>query len=319
MLKARWVKVLSKEFPTLAFHASVTNPFGKGALIQLLRQFGQLHRDRQQICVGFIGYPNVGKSSIINTLRGKKVVNVAPIPGETKVWQYITLMRRIFLIDCPGVVSPSSKDTETEIVLKGVVRVENLKAADAHIQAVLDRVKKEYIHKTYSVNEWKDSEDFLKQLAVRSGRLLKGGDPDTDSVAKVVLNDWQRGKIPFFVPPPFDDAKEAEVRKKALEQLDEEVAEAKDAQEDEQKDEEEEEEEEEDVKIGVKQRFAEIKVKGVYQNELNPVSDDEEDESEEAIDWDRVYESVQGDDLLDEGKINVGFAFAFAFAFAFVC
>lgn len=69
----RWVKVLSKEYPTLAFHASITNPFGKGALIQLLRQFGVLHSDKKQISVGFVGYPNVGKSSVINTLRKKLV------------------------------------------------------------------------------------------------------------------------------------------------------------------------------------------------------------------------------------------------------
>lgn len=70
----RWVKVLSREYPTLAFHASITNPFGKGALIQLLRQFSQLHSELKQVSVGFVGYPNVGKSSIINTLR-KKVVS----------------------------------------------------------------------------------------------------------------------------------------------------------------------------------------------------------------------------------------------------
>jgi len=69
----------------LAFHASITNPFGKGALIQLLRQFGKLHGDQKQISIGLIGYPNVGKSSIINTLKKKKVCKVAPIPGETKV------------------------------------------------------------------------------------------------------------------------------------------------------------------------------------------------------------------------------------------
>ena len=57
----RWVKVLSAEYPTLAFHASITNPFGKGALIQLLRQFGVLHADKKQISVGFVGYPNVGQ------------------------------------------------------------------------------------------------------------------------------------------------------------------------------------------------------------------------------------------------------------------
>lgn len=49
-----------------------------------------------------------------------QVCNVAPVPGETKVWQYITLFRRIFLIDCPGVVY-SSNDSETDILLKGVV------------------------------------------------------------------------------------------------------------------------------------------------------------------------------------------------------
>lgn len=62
-------------------------------------------------------YEIAGKSSVINTLRSKKVCKVAPIAGETKVWQYITLMRRIFLIDCPGVVFPTG-ETDEEKVLK---------------------------------------------------------------------------------------------------------------------------------------------------------------------------------------------------------
>ena len=56
----------------------------------------QLHQDKKQISVGFIGYPNVGKSSIINTLRSKKVCNVAPIAGETKV--YMCFMSHIIKI-----------------------------------------------------------------------------------------------------------------------------------------------------------------------------------------------------------------------------
>eukprot|EP00731_Ephydatia_muelleri_P031800 Em0023g307a len=198
---ARWITLLSKEFPTLAFHASVTNSFGKGALIHLLRQFAKLHSDKKQISVGFIGYPNVGKSSIINTLRQKKVCSVAPIPGQTKVWQYVTLMKRIYLIDCPGVVCPTD-DSESEIVLKGVVRVENLKDPADYIPAVLERVKPEYMQKTYHISTWTDATDFLEQLAARMGRLLKGGEPDVSTVAKVVLSDFQRGKLPYFVPPP---------------------------------------------------------------------------------------------------------------------
>ena len=86
--QAKWVALLSREYPTLAFHASINNSFGKGALIQLLRQFSKLHIDKKQISIGFIGYPNTGKSSIINTLKAKKVCTVAPIPGETKVSHY---------------------------------------------------------------------------------------------------------------------------------------------------------------------------------------------------------------------------------------
>ncbi|XP_037587717.1 nucleolar GTP-binding protein 2 isoform X3 [Cebus imitator] len=154
----RWVAVLSQDYPTLAFHASLTNPFGKGAFIQLLRQFG-------------------------------------------KVWQYITLMRRIFLIDCPGVVYPS-EDSETDIVLKGVVQVEKIKTPEDHIGAVLERAKPEYISKTYKIDSWENAEDFLEKLAFRTGKLLKGGEPDLQTVGKMVLNDWQRGRIPFFVKPP---------------------------------------------------------------------------------------------------------------------
>ncbi|XP_075709371.1 nucleolar GTP-binding protein 2 [Rhinoderma darwinii] len=197
----RWVARLSEDYPTLAFHSSLTNPFGKGAFIQLLRQFGKLHTDKKQISVGFIGYPNVGKSSVINTLRSKKVCNVAPIAGETKVWQYITLMRRIFLIDCPGVVYPSG-DSETDIVLKGVVQVEKIKSPEDHITAVLERAKPEYISKAYKIDSWGDAEDFLEKLAYKTGKLLKGGEPDRQTVSKMVLNDWQRGRIPFFVKPP---------------------------------------------------------------------------------------------------------------------
>jgi nuclear GTP-binding protein len=211
-LTSKWVRLLSEEYPTLAFHASVTNSFGKGALIQLLRQYGVLHKEKQQISVGFVGYPNVGKSSVINTLKKKKVCKVAPIPGETKVWQYITLFKRIYLIDCPGVVpaAKSERDTDTEILLKGVVRVENLDDPVPHVEEVLNRVESKYISQIYGVEKWSDYLDFLGQVAKNRGRLLKGGEPDLFNTAKGVLHDWQRGRLPWFVPPP-ESQEESEV------------------------------------------------------------------------------------------------------------
>uniref|UniRef100_A0A0E0D0L4 Nuclear/nucleolar GTPase 2 n=1 Tax=Oryza meridionalis TaxID=40149 RepID=A0A0E0D0L4_9ORYZ len=153
-----WLRTLSKDYPTLAFHASINSSFGK-------------------------------------------VCKVAPIPGETKVWQYITLTKRIFLIDCPGVVYQNN-DSETDIVLKGVVRVTNLADASEHIGEVLRRVKKEHLKRAYKIEDWVDDNDFLVQLSKTTGKLLRGGEPDLTTTAKMVLHDWQRGKIPFFVPPP---------------------------------------------------------------------------------------------------------------------
>jgi nuclear GTP-binding protein len=203
----RWIGELSAVRPTIAFHASMTHAFGKGALISLLRQFGKLHADKKQISVGVIGYPNVGKSSVINTLISKKSCKVAPIPGETKIWQYITLFRNIYLIDCPGVVVDTAGDTEEDSVLKGVVRAERLENPEDFIIPILKVVKREHIAAQYGLPKdgdgtWKDHIDLLEKIARKAGRLLKGGDPCLRSAAIYMIIDYQRGRLPHFVPPP---------------------------------------------------------------------------------------------------------------------
>lgn len=214
----KWVKTLSKEFPTLAFHASVTNPFGKGALIQLLRQFGGLLKDRKHVSIGLVGYPNVGKSSVINALKHKKVCKAAPVPGETKVWQFVSLTKRLFLIDCPGIVPPTQTDWAADCakVLKGVVRAERIDQPSNYVDEVLERVKKEYLLQRYRLPEttvWTDTEDFLTQLAKKLGKLKKGAEADIETVARIVLYDWQRGRIPYFTLPPKVETEEDEEEK----------------------------------------------------------------------------------------------------------
>lgn len=105
----------------------------------------------------------------------------------------------------------SANDSEADIVLKGVVRVEALPQPSEHVTALLQRVRPVYLSRTYGIPlppskgdatlVW-DVEEFLEKLARTKGRLLKGGEPDIEGVAKVVLNDWVRGKVPYFVPPP---------------------------------------------------------------------------------------------------------------------
>lgn len=283
----RWVQKLSKEYPTLAFHASLTNSFGKGALINLLRQFSQLHKDKKNISIGLIGYPNVGKSSVINTLKGKKTCNVAPVPGETKIWQYVTLMRRVFLVDCPGVVYHHTEDNEGDSVLKGVVRVESLTEPQEFAHLVISRVKRQYLERTYKV-EWQSEnpDDFLEAMSQRYGKLMKGGEADTVATAKMILNDWQRGKIPWFQPPPFDEDEKKD------EKLTGAAAAAAAGEED------------EDTEGGdggdatknfkpevAPQKFGKIEEQHKYDAQGDNQADEEEEEKEAGlIDWDDVYQ-----------------------------
>ncbi|KAI3381672.1 hypothetical protein SNEBB_004568 [Seison nebaliae] len=185
-----WIKKLSCEYPTIAFKCSTSKSFGRLALIHLLRQFTAMHPDKKQISVGLIGYPNSGKT---------------PIAGETKVWQYISLTKKIFLIDCPGIVYPYG-DTESDIILKGVIRVENVPMPENHIHVLIDRVNRKHLAATYKIDEdWKDENDFLEKIAFKTGKLLKGNRPDVRTVSMMILNDFQRGKIPYYCHPNDDN------------------------------------------------------------------------------------------------------------------
>lgn len=89
-----------------------------------------------------------------------------------------------------------------------MIRVEALATPSDHIPALLARVKPIYIARTYDFklsdnqSETITAEWVLDKLARQKGRLLKGGEPDLNGVAKILLSDWVRGRIPFFVAPP---------------------------------------------------------------------------------------------------------------------
>lgn len=70
-----------------------------------------------------------------------------------------------------------------------------------YVEDVMKRVRKEYLVKTYGIQDYEGHIDFLEQLAKKFGKLLKGAEPDINTIAKMVLNDWQRGRLPFYVPP----------------------------------------------------------------------------------------------------------------------
>ena len=84
--------------------------------------------------------------------------------------------------------------------------MEALSTPSEHITELLTRIKPVYVARTYGLTipaagAWA-ADDFLDTLARAKGRLLKGGEPDIEGAAKIVLGDWVRGRIPYFVAPP---------------------------------------------------------------------------------------------------------------------
>jgi len=159
--------------------------------------------------VGVVGFPNVGKSSLINSLKRSKACAVAAQPGHTKELQTVQLERGIKIIDSPGVVfdeddddSDTSQRQKGSILLRNVVKVEDVDDPIAVVEEILARTERATIQKIYNLPDFSNALEFITMLALSSGRLLKGGTPDVLSAARQVLMDWNHQKIPYFCVPP---------------------------------------------------------------------------------------------------------------------
>ena len=102
--------------------------------------------------MGLVGYPNVGKSSTINSLLGEKKVSVSSTPGKTKHFQTIHLSEHIVLCDCPGLVFPQFATTRADLVCDGVLPIDQLREHTGPTALVVKRVPKDVIELTYGLS-----------------------------------------------------------------------------------------------------------------------------------------------------------------------
>ena len=158
-----------------------------------------LYREAKgEIVVGILGYPNVGKSSIINALAHKKKVKVSKKSGTTHGIHWIRANDEIKLIDSPGVI-PLKKDDEVRYGLIGAMDTERLKnpelVAHAIIELFLDGNRKAF-EKFYNVEVGDSSvEEIVEKIGLRKSYLLKGGVADENRVFLDIIRDWQQGRL----------------------------------------------------------------------------------------------------------------------------
>ncbi len=138
----------------------------------------------------FIGYPNVGKSSLINLLAGRKAAKVSAVAGTTKDIQWVRVSDELVVSDYRGMF-PSS-ESEERLVRKGALNVQGDDERHAHAfvqEALGNPVLREWLEERFDIDlsGAKDSEDVLEALARRRGWTLKGGEPNLLEAARQLV------------------------------------------------------------------------------------------------------------------------------------
>lgn len=186
---------------------------GADELLGLLKNYCRTDvKSKSVIAVGVVGFPNVGKSSLINSLMRSRAVNVSATPGFTKVMQEVILDKNIRLLDSPGVVFADGDASST--VLRNCINVEEMEDVITPIEIILQRCPAPYLMELYGVSKFsaEDPLSFLALVARSTGKLKKGGIPNVEATAKTILHDWNNGKIKYYCNVPELDAKSGKNR-----------------------------------------------------------------------------------------------------------
>lgn len=219
-----WLKYLRRSAPVVPFKASTQSQqhnlghkklkqvkdkqlkssacIGAELLMNLLGNYCRNRGMKTSITVGVVGLPNVGKSSIINSLNRSKACQVGSTPGVTKQMQTVQLDSKIKILDSPGIVFSSGPENDSTVALKNAIRVASLKDPFTPASAILQRANKHTLTVLYGIPDFSNPQEFFAQLASRMGRYKKGGIPDQEAASRILLNDWNIGKVRYFTEPP---------------------------------------------------------------------------------------------------------------------
>ncbi|XP_028853603.1 guanine nucleotide-binding protein-like 3 [Denticeps clupeoides] len=221
----KWLHYLEEECPTLVFKASTQlldrtvqqkksraanavvdisragTALGESSLLQMLADYSKTQEPDCVLKVGVVGFPNVGKSSFINTLKGIRACHVGVQRGITKTKQEVHICKNVKMIDTPGVVA-SPSNPAVSMVLRSLQIEEKQASPLDSATTLLKQCDKQQVMLQYNVPDYRNSLEFFTCLAKKRGFLQKGGVLNTDLAATTFLNDWTGPKLSYFCKPP---------------------------------------------------------------------------------------------------------------------
>lgn len=202
-----WKEYFEKKGISTVFMNSMT---GKGVneLISMSMDKTKEKRDRylkrgvenRPIRVMIIGIPNVGKSTLINTLSGRKGAKIGNKPGITKINQWIKTKGGLELLDTPGILWPKFEDKEVGLKLAfiGSIKDEILDIETLALKLV-ENLAKENSHsleKRYNIDSsGKSSLEIMEDIGLKRGCIIKKGEIDYTKVSTIILDEFRKGII----------------------------------------------------------------------------------------------------------------------------
>lgn len=165
-----------------------------------------------------VGIPNVGKSTFINSFAGKATAKTGNKPGVTKGKQWIRLNKFTELLDTPGILWPKFEDQSVGLKLALIGSINDTIIDTAQLSLdLIQLLTKHYpevlaqrygIENVSAVDNQERASDTLKRIALKRACLLKGGEPDLDRAANLLLDDFRStrlGQITLEFPPAAEE------------------------------------------------------------------------------------------------------------------